>query len=436
MTSPSHDGNLLNSKLYCLDSGRMLRVRAEELSALNLAAKTFKIKKDSQLGEASGRLFFFVREAPGNRRALHLELNGQEIACLPPDPQQQGGWDWAELPIPEGALCSGENRFVFRAEGNAPDSWSLAVSCEKPRGASSRSVDGGVSWPKNMLLGYDCSLTGEYIVRLEVSPDNNPGRSRRPAFVYEDPDNPRLTAMRQEFGLEKLIRGAGNTLERAGKIMSWWTGSWTYNGSRSFKYAPWDPFAVHAWKNAPDLPGAEAPLAFCVHSASCLTLLLRAIGLWARPVVTDCINPQGTGGHFLTELWSAEDQRWVVLDPHFDAVLTLDGEPAGALELQAVSERNESSRMGFIPGESYGSNPRCKEKWLQRWLANQGLWELGYWERGDMASHPELIPTEHGVTAYRSSDFLWLDTEKTPHRPYFPKWTRQRKLLNAAPAEA
>ncbi len=432
MTFPSHDGNLLNSKLYCLDSGRMLRARAEELSSLILAAKSFKVKAGPELEEVSGRLFFFVREASGNRTALHLELGGQEIACLPADSQQQGGWGWAELPIPEGALQAGENRFVFRAEGYAPDSWSLAVSCEKPRGASSRSVDGGVSWPKNMLLGYDCSLSGEYIVRLEVTPDKTPDRSRRPVFVYEDPEHPRLRAMREGFGLEKLIRGCGSTLEQAGKIMSWWTGSWTYSSSCGMRYAPWDPFAVYAWKNQ----NSEETLAFCVHSASCLTLLLRAVGLWARPVVTDCIDPRGTGGHFLTELWLPEEEKWVLLDPHFDALLTLDGQPAGALALQAVSESNQCSRMGFIPGASYGGNPRCKEKWLERWLAGRGLWELGYWERADMASHPELTPTEHGVTAYRCSDFLWLDTELTPHRPYLPRWIRQKKLLRAAPPEA
>jgi hypothetical protein len=153
-------------------------------------------------------------------------------------------------------------------------------------------------------------------------------------------------------------------------------------------------------------------------------------------VVTDSVNPEGTGGHFLTELWSREMQRWVVLDPHFDAVLTLSGEPASALQMQERAERNDCSAMGFLPGESYGGNPRCAEKWLERWLAGQGFWELGFLERGDIASHPELVPPEHGASRYHEACFLWLDTPRTPHRPYFPRWTVDRRALAAPPGGA
>ncbi|MHC4916172.1 MAG: transglutaminase-like domain-containing protein [Planctomycetota bacterium] len=422
-----------SSRLYCLDEGRTLLARAEELSRFTLAAKTFAI---DEAGDASGRLFALVREYPGNRTPLHVELGGEELAALDSDPERQGGWGWAELPVPDGALSAGENHFTFRAEGSAADSWSLAVSCEAPRGASARSADGGGSWPPNSLLGYDCTLGGEYVARLLVTPAKHPDSSAAPRFVYEKEDHPRLAAMREEFALKKLCRGAKTDLERAGRVMSWWAGSWTYAKKCGPVYSPWDPPTVISWKNRGWGAGSEKPLAYCVHSASCLTLLLRAAGMWARSVVTDSENPRGTGGHFLTELFCRDSGRWVVLDPHFDAVLTLDGEPAPALAFQEVCERDECSRLGFEPGESYGGNPRCAEKWLERWLAGQGFWELGYYERGDTASHPELIPPEHGRSVYHEACFLWLDTERTPHRPYFPRWTRDRDALLAAPEGA
>ncbi len=422
-----------SARLCCSDAGRMLRIRAEELSRFALASKSFELQP---LPESQGRLYVLVREYPGNRTALRIELGGEEIALLDPNPRGQGNWGWAELPVPEGALVKGSNDFTFRARTRGMNSWSLAVSCEKPRGASRKSIDGGQSWPRDLLLGYDCTLSGEYIARLLVDPAGKPDRSLKPRIIYEDPDHPRLAAMRDEFKLEKLCRRAKTDLERARAIMSWWVGSWVFEKDCGLVYAPWDPFTVIPWKTGSWGAGFEKPLAFCVHSASCLTLLLRAAGLWARSVVTDSVNPKGTGGHYLTEVWCADLKRWVVLDPHFDAVITLDGEPAPALALQTASETNECSRMGFVPGRSYGGNPRCKEKWLERWLAGQGFWELAYYERGDMASHPELAPPEHGCSVYHESCFLWLDTAVTPHRPYFPKWTRDREALAAPPEGA
>jgi len=407
----------------------MLRIRGEELGRFTLAAKRFKVEEE----EAGGRLFLFVREYPGNDSPLHIDIAGQELAVLDPQPESQGSWGWAEIPVPEGALARGENEFALRAETSGANSWSLGVSCEKPRGASRKSVDGGASWPGELLLGYDSTLAGEYMARLLVDPAERPDRSRKPKIVYESPDHPRLAAMRKEFGLEKLASGAKTDLDRARRIMTWWVSSWAYERNCGPIYCPWDPLTIIPWKTASWGAGYERPLAYCVHSASGLTLLLRAIGLFARAIVTDSENPQGTGGHFLTELWCGELGKWVVLDPHFDAVPTLDGEPASALEFQALAERNRCSAMGFIPGGSYGSNPRCKEKWLERWLAGQGFWELGFYERGDMASHPELCPPEHGTTAYHATCFLWLDTDRTPHRPYFPRWTREKAALSAAP---
>lgn len=421
--------SIYRSRLYCSDAGRMLRIRGEELSRFTLAAKGFSIKER----ETAARLFLFVREYPGNRTPLRVEIDGRELAVLDPDPQRQGSWGWAEIPVPEGTLSRGENEFVFRAETSGFSSWTLGVSCQKPRGASRKSADGGATWPRGLLLGYDCTLTGEYMARLLVDPAEKPDLPRKPKFVYESPDHPKLAAMRKEFGLEKLCSGAGTDLERARKVMSWWTGSWTYEKNCGPIYCPWDPFTVIPWKTGSWGGGYEKPLAYCVHSASCLTLLLRAVGLPARSIVTDSENPEGTGGHYLTEVWCREMEKWVVLDPHFDAVPTLKGEPAPAAEFQELAERNQCGQMSFIPGEAYGGNPRVAEKWLERWLAGQGFWELGYYERGEMASHPELMPPEHGTTAYHESCFLWLDTDRTPHRPYFPLWTRDRAALTAPP---
>ncbi len=408
----------------------MIRARAEELSSFVLASKTFAVKEAES---ASGSLFLLIREYPGNRTPLRAELGGVEIALLDSNPQCQGVWGWAEIPVPEGALKRGDNRFVLRAESSGMNSWSLAVSCEKPRSASRKSVDGGRSWPKGLMLGHDCTLTGEYVARLLIDPAVRPDRSAKPSFIYESAEHPALEAMCEELKLDKLCRSAKGDLERASRIMSWWTASWTYANGGGPSYAPWDPLSIIPWKSGNWGAGAENPTAFCVHSASGLLLLLRAMGLWARCIVTNSENRKGTGGHFLTELWSDEIGKWIVLDPHFDAVLTLNGEPASALELQAASEADECSRMGFVPGKSYGTNPRCEQKWLERWLAGQGLWELGYLERGDIVSHPEQVPPEHGCSVYHESCFLWLDTPRTPHRPYFPRWTRDREALNASP---
>ena len=76
-------------------------------------------------------------------------------------------------------------------------------------------------------------------------------------------------------------------------------------------------------------------------------------GLTARRVDMAVRYGSPYEGHSLVEVWSPELERWFVADPFFQALWTLDGDPASVFELHRAAVEGRSMSIGF---KSTGTN--------------------------------------------------------------------------------
>ncbi len=61
-------------------------------------------------------------------------------------------------------------------------------------------------------------------------------------------------------------------------------------------------------------------------------------------------------GHSLVEVWSPELERWFVADPFFQALWTLDGNPASMIELHRAAVEGRSTSIGFRSTGTHGAS--------------------------------------------------------------------------------
>lgn len=151
-------------------------------------------------------------------------------------------------------------------------------------------------------------------------------------FEYEDPNHPRMVALRKKYKLDEVVAGAESELEKMVRLRHWVATRWKYNPPTEF-YPPWDADAIISNK-----------IGFCVQYAITFTQCAISLGYQARFVFG---NHYGVG-HEVSEFWSNELQKWVMMDiskdmHHVDAAT---GEPLSMLELHDLIIR-----------ECYGDNP-------------------------------------------------------------------------------
>ncbi len=102
--------------------------------------------------------------------------------------------------------------------------------------------------------------------------------------------------------------------------------------------------------------------------AKVMTACIHAVGLPARNVflmTNDCQETKRDAGHYLTEVWIDEQQRWAMFDPTFNLAPVLGDLALGSVDLQLsiinnrpyrfvrkggeVSEKERTAYLKFIP---------------------------------------------------------------------------------------
>jgi transglutaminase-like putative cysteine protease len=146
-------------------------------------------------------------------------------------------------------------------------------------------------------------------------------------FEYERFDEPQLVALRKLFRLDEVVAGAKTELERMIRLRNWVSAQWK-----------WDPPLPHypAWDAQEIL---QLRRGICVQYAIVCLQCALSLGMQTRfvfgyfPNVT--AKGEGVCGHEVTEYWSNELGKWVMMDPHLDECF-LDrrtGLPASMLEV-------------------------------------------------------------------------------------------------------
>ena len=392
----------------------MLVARNEEVWSWAWARKRFEIEPV----DAEGELFLFAYEYPGNTTPLEVHVGDAHVK-IPPDPETQGHYTWRTVAVPADELDNLEVAVTISCAAPAMSAWILALDVTGPRGGSLKSVDQGRTWRPDGM-GYDCVLSGEYLVRLRT-PGDDPVHPDLP-FVHEDTEHPRL----KELGgfLEGRMGSLpeGDDFERARAVNDWLAGQWPHmDGKISGAYSAWDARTILDWTSNKRGHANEAGVtAFCVHFTVAFVQMATALGLEARMLFSEVTAPKVGDGHCVPEVYCRDLGKWVVFDPDVNAILADKDEPVGGLEVHNLVMSDRYGDLALIPGEHYESRPEWLRDFWKENVPRSMFRRWGFLPRNDFFSHPEAFPCEHGLLNYHNVDMLWYDDPRVPAYPWHP----------------
>jgi hypothetical protein len=387
--------NVIMSKLYYNENGNVTPILCEELTTYRRARKFLKLAAT----KATATLYVLARSHEGNKLPLRCTVNGK--ALLPIRAAAGASYSWYAIPVAPSLLKSGDNRFEFWTDATAMNAWSLAIEGGHPRPHSFVSDDGGATW-RNRQMGYLNVLNGEYVARVRLAEGQDPPPAK---IVWENPSCPRVRHLRQV--MPAMALGKRPLMERVRAITGWLASSWEHTSSgRAPVYAPWDAETILAWGKAQKGHSGWRPVVMCVHYAVAFVSCAQAAGIPARcAVLWGSVN--GWDGHFVTELWFDEYQKWVMVDPNADAIFFRDGEPMSLTEIQqAGTDLSPFVRWG--KGTKFQRQfPHIVQFVKEMYLTGRCFRHRSVWARTDFLSRPELTPPGHGALAYCETGLVW-----------------------------
>ncbi len=122
------------------------------------------------------------------------------------------------------------------------------------------------------------------------------------------------------------------------------------------------------------------------------------------------IKGERTQGHFLTEVWLSEKQKWVMIDPLFNLYVTLSAEPLSIKELYALSTENFN---GVKEHQKAVTNETLK--FSKKYLKYFNLDSLNLIMRNDFISRPSSFKSLFFSSPQR---FLLFDPDIKLKTPY------------------
>ncbi len=253
-------------------------------------------------------------------------------------------------------------------------------------------------------------------------------------YTHEDMLTPELRQFRREHNLDAVVAGAATEWEQILRLRAWVASRWDW-------YIPKKEVPdFNAWDSRTFMKPREdgRPIGgYCLMFAVVCQQTLQSMGFPARVINANL----GTwGGHELTEVWSNDHAKWVLLDANFDThfVDRATGEPLSALELHRlllklyypnetldrdtwvradIARRSEKYQPEDLPlameiGGAAKSNTLKEYEWwrypldLGPYCAGYGFLSMGYIRflpRDNFMSEPLPMPLNHG----RSVHWAW-----------------------------
>lgn len=274
-------------------------------------------------------------------------------------------------------------------------------------------------------------------------------------FEYENPFHPELKKIREKYKLDEVVKGCKTEFEKMLRLKSWVAKQWNWHllnpGDPNIS---WDALEILK----PDENG-KACGGFCIHYAIVYMQVLQSFGFQARIVNA---NYSVWGGHEMTEVWSNEFGKWILMDPNFDTYFAdkATGTPLNALELHNIFleeyypseaiDRNNWSRKDFVKraetkgvpksivcvvgGGAKGGTLKEYEWWkpvveLYAYCGGYGFLSTGYFRmlpRSNFLSKPYPIPVNHGRTIHWgwTGYYNWYD-KLTPRAQEYSQFTNR-----------
>jgi hypothetical protein len=208
----------------------------------------------------------------------------------------------------------------------------------------------------------------------------------------EDYHNPRVTRIRQEYRLDDIVAGVSDEFRKLRMIRHWVHTRWPIDNNQT---EGGDAFAI--------LEKAKKGLGFyCTHSMIVQHAVLTAMGYVARDLGVDR-NHEDLGRsihHGVTEVWSNQYAKWILMDAKHDVHYERAGIPLSALELHEAVRADGGKGIVMLRGierEQVQDIPDAPEAtpreywWVSYYLRPNPFTEQ-HWTGGDRL----LIPDDEG----------------------------------------
>ncbi len=208
-----------------------------------------------------------------------------------------------------------------------------------------------------MITGYLAYHTFAYTYKTAVY-DETPG-SESYQFFWSSPDEQYLVRLRDNFGLEGVIKGAEDDFGKLKKINSWVNNLWSHHGGNQPERN--DPIYIMEQVK-------KGERYRCVEYSIVVSGCLNAVGIPSRVLGLKMHNVEINllgAGHVVSEAYLEDLDKWVMLDGQWDIIPILNGEPLSALELQqALAEEKEG--LGVISSSEV--EPEEYFRWIRPYL--------------------------------------------------------------------
>ena len=164
-------------------------------------------------------------------------------------------------------------------------------------------------------------------------------------FTFDSYDNPKLNQLRGKYKLEDVIARGKDEFEKQILLMDW-----THRQFKKFGRPSSDA------KGALDIFKAveEGHTFFCSHDAQAFVSCAAALGWINRPLALrrhQGSAQNGTTEHSVTEIWSNQHAKWIMLDPTSNMYLEKNGVPLNAWELRQEWFYNDGKDLVFLVGK-------------------------------------------------------------------------------------
>jgi hypothetical protein len=203
-------------------------------------------------------------------------------------------------------------------------------------------------------------------------------------FRFDSFDNPKLKELRDRHRLDEVIAPGRDEFERQVLLMDW-----THRQFKTFGRPSTNCHGALAILNAID----EGHRFFCAQYAEVLVSAAASLGWVDRSLALrrhQGVNKVGgSTEHSVTEIWSNQHRKWVMLDPTSNLYLEKDSVPLNAWEIRQEWFYRDGTNLVFVIGKD-------RKKYRKSNLPIV----LGYFAGfGELAVHPDELD-KYGFIGY------------------------------------
>ena len=166
------------------------------------------------------------------------------------------------------------------------------------------------------------------------------------AFEWENLSHPKLSELREEFELEKVVEPGKTEFEKQ-ILLKEWLHAFMPQGTPEREYYTESAFEI--LRDAKD----GKPM-WCTQFAFAYLQCAESLGWQARKLSVDFDHEKGVEDHHhgVIDIWSNDFKKWYVIDPQNNLHYLKSGAPLNALEIRAEWLSNRAQSIVGETGEA------------------------------------------------------------------------------------